>query len=964
MPEVDRREFLKIVGIGAGAAAATACSDPVEKVIPYLNQPEEIIPGIPTFYASTCGECPAACSIQVKTREGRPIKVDGNPEDPIANGSLCVRGQAGLYRTYDPTRFKSPMRRNGDALEAISWDEGLKLLAEKIGEAKGGVHFLGGQQTGTLDKLIDQFMSGIGSPNRVRFELFAHEALRTANEAVFGTSKVPSYELGDADVIVSFGADFLETWLNPLQNQVGYAKSRAEGHGYSVYVGPRLGLTGGNADLWLAPKPGTEIFIALGLAHEVAKMKGESAVAGYDATTVAKLTGVDAGKILKVAVRIANAHAPVALPPGNELQGTNATAFTAAVQMLNNVSGAIGKTVDFSATHQVGSLNRFRDLKQLAGQIRGGEVGVLLVHGVNPVYAVPALDFGSALTQDGLFTVSFSSANDETTAFADLILPDHTPFESWGDAEPIAGVRRLQQPTVRPLYDTRALGDVLLETGKAVGAAGLPAGSFKDVLKSNWSGGFNQALAKGGTVNQAARAGASAQDINMDFQPAQIGGEGDLALIVYPSVRFYDGRSARIPMLQELPDVVSKSMWTSVAELHPKTAVAKGLDTGDIVRVKTEAGFIEVPVMLNQTLREDIVAIEAGQGHQPVDPDAPDPDFWQQRATIGVNALSLLPWRLDSKSGGLAWLSTKAELEPTGQHKQLALAQYGFDQQGRGFAQATAGAAAGHAAHGGHADAPKEHSAYGDPLHLVTKEFDPADDSHPESPYRWGMTIDLDACTGCNACVTACNVENNIPSVGENNARVGREMQWVRIERYIEEEHGVLEVRHSPMLCQHCGAAPCENVCPVLATYHNGEGLNVMVPNRCIGTRYCSNNCSYKVRRFNHFPYDALLREHEGLMLNPDVTVRGKGVMEKCTFCIQRISGAKDQARAEGREVRDGEVVSACQQACPSNAITFGNLKDPKSRVSAKYRGERAYVALDHLYTRPAVGYLKKIKRS
>jgi molybdopterin-containing oxidoreductase family iron-sulfur binding subunit len=564
------------------------------------------------------------------------------------------------------------------------------------------------------------------------------------------------------------------------------------------------------------------------------------------------------------------------------------------------------------------------------------------------------------------FKVSFSSADDETTALADLVLPDHTPFEAWGDAEPIRGVRRLQQPTVRPLFDTRALGDVLLDVARRLGAGDrLPTGSFRDALLAAWGGrtGFESALAKGGDFRPAetrpvALTADPSQLTTLKFAPAEIVGDGKLTLVAYPSLHLYDGRSARIPMLQEIPDPVTKTVWGSCAELHPETAAELGVTVGDVLRVATGSGEIEVPAFPHEGVRRGVLAIAVGQGHRPVEPELDVRERWgqtdwlQRTITQGVNVLALLPGRLDPASGALAWLSAKVDVAKTGERRFVPGTQPTFDQERRGFSQSASRAALAGGA-GAHAEAP----------HLETKEYDAAADSGIENPYRWGMSIDLDACTGCNACIAACNRENSIPNVGPEMVARGREMHWIRIERYVERHGDTLDVRHSPMLCQHCGAAPCENVCPVLATYHTDDGLNMMVYNRCIGTRYCSNNCPYKVRRFNYLPYDFEVREPENLMLHPDVTVRTKGVMEKCTFCVQRIGVARDAAKAANRNILDGEITPACAQTCPSRAIVFGNLKDPASRVSGLRVEARAYRALEHLYTRPAVSYLRSIRR-
>jgi molybdopterin-containing oxidoreductase family iron-sulfur binding subunit len=997
MPELDRRQFLKISLAGAGAAVTAACQDPVEKVIPYLNQPEEVVPGIATHYHSTCRECPSSCGITVKTREGRPIKIEGQADDPLCAGAVCVRGQLGLHRTYDPARFRGPMRKQDGRLVPTTWEEAFGLLIPRLQESAGRVFFLGGLETGTLDRLIDRVLAAIGSRERLRYEPFAHEALRAANRALFGRDAVPHFDFESADVLVSFGTDFLETWLNPVQNQRGFTRSRRGGRGYAACVGPRLGLSGSNAQLWFAPEPGSEILVALALAAEVAKAKSLAvpALGSFSADAVAAKTGLEAGEIRALARRIARARAPLALPPGVELQGSNAAAFAAAVQLLNHVSGAIGKTVVFGPDHNLGGLGRFSDLRELAGRLRGGDVKLLLVHGANPVYDAPQVGFADAMAN--AFVVSFSSANDETTAGADLVLPDHTPFESWGDAEPVAGLRKLQQPTIRPIFDTRALGDVLLEIAGRLGKAeGLPVGSFYDVLAQSWGkADLAGALAAGGSGTPAAATPVAFQPAGLSglaFESAELGGSPeDLALVVYPSLHFYDGRSQRIPMTNEIPDPVLKTAWGSFAELHPETAERLGVRLGDVVEVKTEAGSLELVAFPHASVRRGVVAIQAGQGHIPVEPDAPDPDWRARRRTTGVNAFSLIPRRLDSQSGARAWYAARASVSSTGKRGKMARAQLTFDQENRGFAQAMtlaayrAGGAHGHGAehaaeHGAEHAAPegvpganpgspesrfgiKPLPLQGDAGHLVTKDYEPAKDAHPDSPYRWGMNIDLDDCTGCNACIAACAQENNSPVAGPESVMVGREMFWIRVERWVETAGTMVDVRHAPVMCQHCGAAPCENVCPVLATYHTVEGLNIMVPNRCIGTRFCSNNCPYKVRRFNYWPWDFDYRDPETFGLNPDVMVRSKGVMEKCSMCVQRIHDGKALARSEGRAVRDGDITPACVQTCPSGVLRFGNLRDPESRITSLRVDARAYRILEHLYTRPGVSYQRAILR-
>ncbi|HTO55046.1 MAG TPA: 4Fe-4S dicluster domain-containing protein [Myxococcota bacterium] len=1000
MPEIDRRDFLKIAGLTGAAATVAACSEPVHNIFPYVQAPDESTPGIATYYNSTCRECAGGCGIRVKTREGRPIKIDGNPDHPLSQGKLCVRGEFGHMRTYDVARFPGPMKRVTDAsgaktLSKISWEEGLGLLVDALKKAPGKAVFLGGAETGTQDAVIDQALAGIGSPHRLRFEPFAYEALRSGNQLVFGSDTVPQFKIGAADVLIAFGTDFMETWLSPLSNQMAFSEARKEGRGFAIFVGPRLSFSGANTDQWLAPNPGSESLVAIALASEVAKKKGNApealrALLGkYSAASVADKTGIPQATLESVAAKIAGASAPLALPPGIEVQGTNAARFAAAVQILNVVSGAVGKTVVFGPDHNLGKLARFADLSELVGKMRGGEVGVLLVHGQNPAYSAPQVGIADALRSGNVFTVSFASAPDETSELADLILPDHTAFESWGDAEPVRGIKTLQQPTVRPLFDTRATVDVLLDAGRAMGGS-VPAGSFRELLVAAWGGrvAFDAALAKGGEWKEVAAAGATlASGVgSLDFDVAPlVGTAADPVLVVYPSHHLYDGRLTRVQALHEVPDPVTKTMWGSYAELSPETASALDVELGDVLKIKTEAGEVQVTAYPHETVRPGVIAVQIGRGAIPRDPNAPqDPHSYWQRQVIGVNAYSLIPAKLDPQSGALAWLSTHVSVTNTKGRAPVVRTQLTFDQEGRGFSRAVtlaelAGAekgggheSRGEEGEGGHALGASSNPRRVRPLplqgnadHLLIRSYDPAADAHPDSPYRWGMNIDQDACTGCNACMAACITENNIPVVGPENIRIGREMHWLRIERYVEiADDREVDVRHTPMLCQHCGAAPCESVCPALATYHSKEGLNVMVENRCIGTRFCSNNCPYKARRFNHWSYDWYVPEPENWALNPDVMVRAKGVMEKCTFCVQRINGAKDVARKEQRTVREGEIVTACQQVCPSHAISFGNLRDKESAVTQARNVPRAYRVLEHLYTRPAISYLMNIRRT
>ncbi|MDJ0869366.1 MAG: molybdopterin-dependent oxidoreductase, partial [Myxococcota bacterium] len=964
MSQIDRRDFLKFVGASAGAAATAGCSDHVSKLIPYVVQPEEITPGIANYYASTCQECPVGCGLHVRTREARPVKLEGNPEHPINRGALCARGQTSIGRTFHPDRFPGPMKRGSDgAWQPISWDEAVDLLADQVRQARGRTWVLGGETGPTESAWIDRWVDAVGAGGRVVYEPFANEALLGASRTVFGTEAEPRFDLSGADFVIDFGSDFLETGLSPTEHARQLAEARdadsAERRGtHFVYVGPRLSMTASNADEWVAAKPGTEGMVALALARVALANGGgtpeargslRGLLAGFDTASVAAAAGVPEATLERLGKALAKAEAPVAMPPGAALSSRRATATAGAVLLLDWALGAVGRGVRFDAAPVERKRASYRETLALIDAMKTGKVGVLLVHDSNPAHTLPpSAGFGEALGKVP-FVVSFASMPDETTERAQLVLPDHTALESWGDAAPRAGVRSIVQPTLRPIFDTRALVDTLLDTGRKMGVAGLPEQSFRGLVEQAWSGtDWHAALSRGGEFSDAPEQTVSLAEGALRLEVAEplLEGNGEFALLAMPSPLLFDGRGANLPWLQEIPDPVSKIAWESWAEISLGTAERLGgLGIGDMIAVETSAGSFEVPVLPRGGVRDDVIAIAVGQGHT-VGRWASHESDGRPGEARGVNVLELLP-ALTDESGGRAFLVTKATARASGGFLRLPFVQMSQNQRERGFAKAVSLLALaqgeGHPAssegesHGG--DHGGDHGGGHGVHHL--KEYDPAFDSEEDSGYRWGLAMDVDRCNGCSACVAACYIENNIPVVGEEGVRRGRHMAWLRVERWVgdgaveggtelpilpDESASEVDIRTAAMMCQHCGAAPCEPVCPVIATYHSPEGLNGMIYNRCIGTRYCSNNCPYKVRRYNWFDYQIEgWPEPMPLMLNPDVTVRGQGVMEKCTFCVQRVAEARQTAKDEGRLIADGEVVTACQQACPTQAIHFGN---------------------------------------
>jgi anaerobic selenocysteine-containing dehydrogenase/Fe-S-cluster-containing dehydrogenase component len=1020
-PGVKRRDFLKVLGASSVAVASTACSEDTGKLIPYLLSPDQTVPGVSTYYATTCRECSTACGIISETRDGRSIKLEGNPDHPLNRGALCARGQSALQGLYNPDRFRTPMVNEGGTWKAITWDDAITRLGQAVGTGRGkGSVFLNQHESGSFPRFLDSWLTGYGMEPHLSVDFDADAAAMEANRRTYGVSW-PSLNFQDARLIVSFSADFLDSWGASVPQQLDFADARAklDGAPRFVYIGPRRSLTGLNADQWLACKPGSELSIANALAG-----KGSVDQAATD-------SGVPAAVIQALATELASAK-PALVVSG--VSGSNALDVALAVAAINQASGAVGTTIKPAApiTAFDGMAHASHVLSAVE-RMRAGQVGIAFVRGTNPAYALPkSAKFAEAFAKVPV-RVSFSSYPDETTELCTLIIPDLHSLEQWGDAEPVRGTISLQQPAMDPVFSTikGSTADVLIAVGKkdTAQAAKYPAADYRSWLIANFPGGaagLNAALPKGvvaGTIAPRATPAAVAAAA----QPAA-STSGDFFLVTYPHALLGgDGRGSNKPWLQELPDPVTKICWSSWVEIHPETATRLGIDRGDILEVKTATGTVRAPAFPYMGIQKDTIAIPSGQGHASSGKQSVfDPKshkvgevqwgYGRYSRDLGINALDLIPASTHA-AGGFAWTSGKASISKTGDHRTLPSTEGSARQHGRGIAQAINAADLGKL-RAGSAEA-ENPSGAGDEEHLpgdrshaflpglrapvaadaqgdfgsptaanqgIQKGLYDPNDVRGMAKRRWAMTIDLARCTGCSACVTACYSENNIPTVGAywQNATIfadarpgfnierGREMNWIRIERYFEgNDDGKagedFETRFTPMLCQHCGNAPCEPVCPVYATYHAPDGLNVQVYNRCVGTRYCSNNCPYKVRYFNWFGYGETDRKQYAFpepldwQLNPDVTVRGKGVMEKCSFCVQRIREAENRASAEHRDLQADEFTSACAQACPSRAITFGDAADPNWTVAQLAHDRRAYHVFEELNTYTAVVYLKKV---
>ena len=939
---LTRRSFLKGMGVTVGGVGLAATG--YEKLIPYIHQPDDFVPGVSTWYATSCRECPAGCGMVLRNRESRVVKCEGNPQHPVNRGTLCARGQAAVQGLYDPDRVAGPMRQTKTReFEPVKWEASLAAVGEKLKTSRS-VAIISDLQTGSLAGLMNSWLSSFVAHRLVMYEPINYENIKSA----YGV--VPSFDIAGCDCLVSLGADFLETWISPVEYARQFAEMRQVKNGSRapfIYIGSRVSMTAANADVRMIVTPKAQGEVVGAIAHILGREPGDGLT-----DRIAKKYGLDYSELASISASLFGAKRPVVLP-GGTLDATFA-AFG-----LNRVLKS--PLVDRNRPHAVTNIASRAEMESIIVAMERGEIDSLVVYGANPAFSLPeARRFAEAVKRVPL-VVSLSSYMDETTALAHWILPSNTPLESWGDYSPYPDVTNLMQPAMGTLFDTKHTGDILIGMARAAGIAKLSKNSYYEYLRERWgcpisspekAASWESALQVGGswpvtggdatpitgygspgwrvatgatvTLPKAPTAPKLAQP------PADSPSlrEGELTLWAYPHPHIYDGRGANKSWLQETPEPVTNCVWGTWAELHPSTAKKLGVDTDGEILVRSRGAQIRLPVFVWEGVAPDTVAVPMGQGHT---------HYGQFAAGIGVNVFPLTKFE-----------ATPVQVVVTGEETWTPRIKGSSDQEGREIVQTTELAK------------PFKRET---PIRMPLPEgygWDDFYEGHEHAAHRWAMVVDLDRCIGCHACVTACYAENNLQVVGSDGVWRRREMSWVRIDRYFEWEQKSAPVLFQPMMCQQCDQAPCEPVCPVFAAAHSDEGLNMQVYNRCIGTRYCSNNCPYKVRRFNF--YGPKWPKPLDYQLNPDVTVRSRGVMEKCTFCVQRIREAAIIAKREGRTLKDGEITPACAQTCPTGAFTFGDLKDPDARVTQIIRKDpRAYQVLAELNTKPAVIYLKKI---
>ena len=965
--EFSRRAFLKLAGFAFTGAIAGGCERaPVQNALPMPVQAEDVIPGRSLLYASTCGGCNAGCGVLVKVRDGRPIKIEGNPNHPLSLGGLCAAGQASLLGLYDSRRLQQPLKA-GEASGWITVDAEIRARLDDLRRQRKAVRFLSGTITSpTTFRAITRFLADFPDARHVVHDPFSCSAILEAHLRTHGVRALPRYHLDRAEVIVGIDADFLGTWIAPVQFAAGYQAGRyLQGPvphlSYHVQFESRMSLTGSKADHRRCISPGETGLVMTHLAVKLARKAGLDWGGGD-----LQPPSVPERFLDDLAERLWNARGRCLVLCGSQMLSQQLMC-----NLLNHLLQNYAATLDLTHSSYQNKSND-HDLQVLLEEIRRRQVGALLVYRSNPVYDYP---LGQSLT-DAVravpLVVSFAARLDETAEKAHYVCPESHYLESWNDAEAADGVVSLYQPTIQPLGDTRSLletlaawlgrprpaSDQLREAWQTqMHPRSLISVSFQEFWDQALHDGFVRVRPQSLTVRPFDLAAVT------PIRQAPRSAEGS-HLVLYAKVGMPSGSHAYNPWLQELPDPISKITWDNYACLSPTAAAKLGVSQGDVVTLEAEQGLsLRVPVLIQPGQHDEIVAVALGYGSRLSERFADiGPPWLEARPTlgangfVGVNAAPLLSWQ----DGLLGYTREGVRLTKTNQRHPLACTQehapirvhLPLVPAGRQvqpvIRETTLPAFIGR-----------------DSEAAVQERQDLWPDDHPIEGPRWGMAIDLNACTGCSACVIACQAENNIPVVGKDEVRRHREMHWLRIDRYYSSpaagRESDIDVAHQPMLCQHCGNAPCEVVCPVLATVHSAEGLNQQVYNRCVGTRYCANNCPYKVRRFNWFDY-AHDDQLQNLLLNPDVTVRSRGVMEKCTFCVQRIQDAKIEARRLGRVLADGDIQTACQQSCPTRAIVFGNLNDPRSKVSQQAGSSRAYRVLEELNVQPAVSYLTLVR--
>ncbi len=940
-----RRDFLKVFGFSiASAAVAASCEQPVRKAIPYLIRPKEITPGVANYYASTFFDGKDYCSILVKVRDGRPIKIEGNDLSPINRGGTSAIVQASVLNLYDDARYQSPSI-NRKETDWETCDKEITGLISKLDEEKKNIVILSHSLISPSGlEAMQLFQKKYPRVKLIQYDTISASGMLLANKLCFATNKLPSCHFDKAELIVSFGADFLGTWLSPVEFAKQYASIRSLSEGQTkiakhIQFEAGMSLTGSNADERIPVKPSQEKIILANLYNKIAKANN------YPVFNIPS-SPIDVTPYAEELLR--NKQKSIIV------SGSNDTDTQIIVNAINLILGNYGHTLDLEKPmlHRKGS---DREMQEFVASLNEGRVSGVIFFDCNPVYDYPESEkIARGLSQTEL-SVSISSVKNETAELVTYLCPSHHFLESWGDFEIKSGVYSLSQPAIHPLFNTRQGMESILRW------SGIET-SFHDFMKGYWEKNilpksgqtdffsfWNKCLSDG-VFELPSKTNSYTSSIADGVLKKSLGNfpeSADLEITLYEKVGIGDGRYANNPWLQEMPDPVTRATWDNYLCISPKMAEEKGWKAFDVVTINNR---ISLPILVQPGQAYGTISVALGYGRT---------NAGKVAEGVGSDVYSLL--RVDNN--GISYSNSIEKIEKTDSGYYLALTQTHHSMEGRPLVREAS------------LKEYEQNPASGNELHKKVEEHnDTLYKEHDFPGHHWGMAIDLGKCIGCSACLIACSAENNVPVVGKDEVLRAHEMHWIRIDRYYSGNAENPAVVRQPVMCQHCDNAPCENVCPVAATNHSDEGINQMAYNRCIGTRYCNNNCPYKVRRFNWFDYTqadsfkgnlvdpaGMTIDLRRMVLNPDVTVRAKGVIEKCSFCIQRIQASKLTAKLEDRVLKDGEILTACQQACPAEAIVFGDTNDPNSKVSKLFKDPRNYHLLEELHVLPSVGYLTKI---
>jgi molybdopterin-containing oxidoreductase family iron-sulfur binding subunit len=937
----SRRDFLKVFGFSVTSAAVLAsCEKPIQKAIPYVIQPEEIVPGKALHYATTFYDGQEYASVLVKTRDGRPIKVEGNALSPFNGKGTSARVQASVLSLYDDARLKGPLAEK----LPVSWDKVDAEIVSSLNEintAGGTIVLLSSTIISPSTKrLIKEFGSKFSNFRWIQFDAVSYSAIADANADVFGMRVIPDLRFDKANVVVSFNADFLGSWLAPVHFISSYTSRRKLDQGQKdmlrhYHFESGMSLTGSNADERIPIRPSHEKIILANIYNKIAAASGK--------------------EIFDVPVCQVNVDAIVEELLANKgksvvVSGTNDTRIQLIVNAINLLLGNYDSCIDLENNLNIAS-GADTEMETLVKDMSEDKIKAILIYNVNPAYEYSSPEaFRSSLSKLKL-SVNMSTELNETVGLCKYECPVPHYLEAWNDAEISNGNISLSQPCIHPIFDTRSFQDSLLGwSGNKV--------SYHDYIKENWKENYFPISEQGnfevfwtrslkdGVFTFVSQKSKSSEikynTIGAALESADSGQEKGFEVLLYSSVTLGNGKHSNNPWLMELPDPVAKLCWDNVASISPMDAAELGILTGDVIKLGEN---LSVPAFIQPGQAKGTLSVALGYGHT---------NAGKVADKAGVNVYP----HVRVVDGNRKYGFSIDSIGKTTEKAQLALTQTHHSMEGRAIVRETS------------LTKYLEDPASGNELH---KEYEAQHQTlYPEIKYdgfHWGLSIDLNSCVGCSACVIACQAENNIPVVGKTEVIKRRIMHWIKIDRYYSDSPQQPMVVFQPIMCQHCDNAPCENVCPVSATNHSSEGLNQMSYNRCIGTKYCINNCPYKVRRFNWYRYTNnkafdfnAVSDLGKLVLNPDVTVRERGVVEKCSFCVQRIQETKLTAKLEGREVADGDVQPACVQSCPSNALIFGNMLNKESKVAKMKVDPRNYSLLEELHTLPSVGYLTKVR--